>query len=137
MKGKREEKYSKEYADRCMDEIIKKVRSQDYSEAVDDSRLMLEMLIRDLSEKSGLKYMDGNLKKSFENLKVEMQLASGNNRELEKVIEGLSLVIYGIDEIESTHITKDEAKLYLSSSVIVSEFLLERYLELGKNRVWS
>lgn len=139
MKVKREAKYSKEYADRCMDEIIKKVKSQDYSEAVQDSRIMLEMLVRDLSEKSGLEYTDGDLKESFENLKAEMDLApsSSGERELKKIIQGLSLVIDGIDEIQGEHLTKGEAKLYLSSSVIISEFLLYRYFENEKNRVWS
>ncbi|MGL4253793.1 MAG: hypothetical protein ACRDB2_06900 [Fusobacteriaceae bacterium] len=129
MKVKREGRYSKEYADRCMDEIIKKMKSQDYSEAVQDSRIMLEMLVKDLSERSGLEYIDGDLKSSFENLKVEM--------DLKKIMEGLTLVINGIDEIPEEHITKSEAKLYLSSSVIISEFLLDRYLETEKNRVWS
>ncbi|MGL4568583.1 MAG: hypothetical protein ACRCU6_08685, partial [Fusobacteriaceae bacterium] len=80
MKVKREGRYSKEYADRCMDEIIKKMKSQDYSEAVQDSRIMLEMLVKDLSERSGLEYIDGDLKSSFENLKVEM--------DLKKIMEG-------------------------------------------------
>ncbi|MGL4980814.1 MAG: hypothetical protein ACRC40_02655 [Fusobacteriaceae bacterium] len=136
---KKEIKYSKDYAERCMNEIIKKVRSEDYSEAIQDSKMMFQMLVKDLLEKSGLKYIDGDLKKSFDNLKVEMSLSptDNGNKDLKKIIDGITTIIYSIDEIDGENSTKIEAKLYLSLSVIISEFILDRYSENEKNRVWS
>ncbi|MGL6131263.1 MAG: hypothetical protein ACRCZ9_06595 [Fusobacteriaceae bacterium] len=136
---KKEIKYSKDYAERCMNEIIKKVRSEDYSEAIQDSKMMFEMLVKDLSEKAGLKYINGDLKKSFDNLKVEMSLSptDNGNKDLKKIIDGITTIIYSIDEIDGENSTKIEAKLYLSLSVIISEFILDRYSENEKNRVWS
>ena len=134
------------YIEEQIEKIQKKIRSEDYSGAITNSKTLLEQVVRDLSTILKIEYLDNNFKKSFDNLRNKMNLEPKNYEidSFKKIINGLASSLDGVNEIRNKcsdghsrkyNPEKHHAKLCANASLTISEFLVESYLyqkKMGK-----
>lgn len=133
---------------KCIEEhltkIDKKIKENDYSGAITNSRTLIEQVIKDLSEKLNVEYIGSDLNRSFSNIRKAMNLEPQNYEHdgFKKIIIGLINIIGGIAEVRNrvsdSHATiykpsKHHAVLCANSAKTFCDFIVESYLYQTKS----
>ncbi len=135
---------SKEYIEEYLVKMEKRIKDQDFSGVITNSKTLLEHIIRDLCKELEIEFNEKNIKKSFQDIqkKINLDPKEYTHDGFKKIITGLINIIDGMAEVRNKtsdshsrvyNPSEHHAVLCVNASRTFASFIINSYLYQKEN----